>query len=336
MKGIYAVFVFFLEFMVSHSGWTQTHESTFPLRGAQNIVFLGNSITYAGHYVTLFESFMTTVFPTSEIETINLGLPSETVSGLSEEGHADGAFVRPCLFNRLDNITDRMAPDIVFACYGMNDGIYQPFSDSNFQRYKEGMITLYKKLKAAQAKRIIFITPSVHEDPVLGFQGYNLVLDRYAQWLLDQRRERNWEVIDTHFPMQNYVIAKKHLEPDFKLSEDGVHPGREGHRLLAASIIRYFDDTFAADDFLSECLDDTSYYAHLYKLLRERQDIQKHAWLTYTQHERPGLPVGLPLDKAKRENIRIQNKIRKLQKSSRKRNNYEISDHHLSTSLITY
>ncbi|MBD1425600.1 SGNH/GDSL hydrolase family protein [Sphingobacterium arenae] len=336
MNRIYVVFVFFLGITVTDSGWAQSLKGAFPISAAQKIVFLGNSITYAGHYVTLFESFMITAFPKATTQVINLGLPSETVSGLSEDGHANGAFIRPCLFNRLENITERMTPDIVFACYGMNDGIYQPFSDSNFQRYKEGMIALYKRLKAAQIKRIIFITPSIHEDTVLGFHGYNLVLDRYAQWLLDQRRERNWEVIDTHFPMQKYVIAKKRLEPNFKLSEDGIHPGLEGHCLIAECIIHYFDDTFAAKDFLSECLDSTSYYAHLYTLLEVRQEIQKNAWLTYTKHERPGLPVGLPIDKAKKESMRIQNKIQKLQKTSHKRRNYEISDHHLSTSLTIY
>src|SRR5690606_33739850 len=115
-------------------------------------------------------------------------------------------------------VTKRIKPDVVFACYGMNDGIYQPFSESNFQRYKAGMIGLYTKLKAAEVKRIVFITPSVHEDPIRGLKGYNLVINRYAQWLLDQRRERNWEVIDIHFPMQDYLMEKKKREPNFQLA----------------------------------------------------------------------------------------------------------------------
>ncbi len=314
MNRIYIVFVLFLGFGFEGSGQTQPSENPFPIQDAQKILFLGNSITYAGHYVTFFESFLITEFPTSEIEIINLGLPSETVSGLSEDGHADGAFVRPWLFSRLDNVIERIKPDVVFACYGMNDGIYQPFSESNFQRYREGMTALYTKLKAAQVKRIIFITPSVHEDPILGLRGYNLVLNQYARWLIDQRRERNWEVIDIHFPMQDYLMTNKTLKPNFKLAEDGIHPGLEGHQFIAEKLISYVDDTFPAKDFLSRCLDPTSSYYPLYKLLEERQEILKNTWLTYTGHNRPGLPVGLPLDKAKKENLRIKNKIQKLQK----------------------
>ncbi|MFD1769790.1 SGNH/GDSL hydrolase family protein [Sphingobacterium suaedae] len=330
MKRLYIALFLFLSVVFQGRGQGGPLDFPFPIRDAQKILFLGNSITYAGHYVTLFESFLITAFPNSEIETINLGLPSETVSGLSEDGHAQGAFVRPWLFNRLDNVTEQIKPDVVFACYGMNDGIYQPFSEANFQRYKEGMINLYTKLKATEVKRIVFITPSVHEDPVFGLKGYNLVLDRYAQWLLDQRRERRWEVIDIHFAMKGYLMAKKKYDPDFNLAEDGIHPGLEGHRLIAECIIHYFEEMFSAKDFLSECLDHKSYYAHLYKLLEERQEIVKNAWLTYTGHARPGLPVGEPLSKAKKESIKIQNKIRKLQKTSLKRSNYEISSDHLS------
>src|SRR5690606_9079289 len=152
MNRICIVFLICLGFAVEGRGQDRPLETPFPIRDAKKILFLGNSITYAGQYVALFESFLITAFPTSEIETINLGLPSETVSGLSEDGHAEGAFVRPWLFRRLDNVTKRIKPDVVFACYGMNDGIYQPFSESNFQRYKEGMMGLYTKLKAAEVK----------------------------------------------------------------------------------------------------------------------------------------------------------------------------------------
>src|SRR6476620_129749 len=59
------------------------------------IVFLGNSITYAGNYITDIEAYFITHYPKKEYEFINMGLPSETVSGLSERGHADGKFPRP-------------------------------------------------------------------------------------------------------------------------------------------------------------------------------------------------------------------------------------------------
>src|SRR5258706_9890367 len=96
------------------------------LKGAHRIVFLGDSITYSGQYIDYLESVLLARYPDQRYELLDLGLPSETVSGLSEPGHAGGQFPRPCLFERLDRVLAKTKPDIVFACYGMNDGIYYP------------------------------------------------------------------------------------------------------------------------------------------------------------------------------------------------------------------
>ena len=74
------------------------------LPGVKRIVFLGDSITYSGQYVDAFETFLFLRFPARQFEVINVGLPSETVSGLSEDGHADGKFPRPDLHERLDRV----------------------------------------------------------------------------------------------------------------------------------------------------------------------------------------------------------------------------------------
>jgi lysophospholipase L1-like esterase len=99
---------------------------------ARRIVFLGDSITYSGLYVDYIEAVLLTQFPNRDIELINIGLPSETVSGLSEPGHAGGAFPRPNLHERLDRVLQKLKPDLVLACYGMNDGIYYPFGEERF------------------------------------------------------------------------------------------------------------------------------------------------------------------------------------------------------------
>ncbi len=64
---------------------------------ARRIVFLGNSITYSGQYISYVEAFYRLKHPDRDLEWINVGLPSETVSGLSEDNHANGAFPRPDL-----------------------------------------------------------------------------------------------------------------------------------------------------------------------------------------------------------------------------------------------
>lgn len=182
------------------------------LPGVRRIVFLGDSITHAGHYVDNFEAWLLTRFPDRAFEIINVGLPSETVSGLSEEGHAGGKFPRPDLHERLERVLAQIKPDLVFACYGMNDGIYQPFSEERFARYQDGIRRLREKVAAADAQ-IVHLTPFVFDPvPIKGrtapagaekqdqpFEGYDDVLDRYTAWLLARRAE-GWRVIRPPHP----------------------------------------------------------------------------------------------------------------------------------------
>ena len=112
-------------------------------------VFLGDSITQAGTYVSGTSYYLQRLYPDSTFDIYALGLSSETVSGLSEKGHAGGRFPRPCLFERLGRMLEKVKPDVVFACYGINCGIYQPLDEKRFAAYQNGVKRLIKDCKAA-------------------------------------------------------------------------------------------------------------------------------------------------------------------------------------------
>src|SRR4051812_9459190 len=180
---------------------------------AKRIIFLGDSITYGGYYVDDFELYLRCRYPDRKFEVIDVGLPSETVSGLSEDGHAGGKFPRPDLHERLDRVLAKAKPDLVFACYGMNDGIYLPLDEGRFSKYRDGILKLRAKVTAAGAKIVHLTPPTFHhldarpkpgpdgKAPASLLGGYNEVLDRYSAWLLDQKRTSGWQVIDIHGPM---------------------------------------------------------------------------------------------------------------------------------------
>src|SRR5215216_3126326 len=129
---------------------------------ARRILFLGDSITYSGEYVSYVEASLRTEFPEREFDIINVGLPSETVSGLSEPGHAGGKFPRPDLHERLDRVLQKLNPDLVVAGYGINDGIYHPFSEERFAAFTNRIHRLHEKVWASGAT-IIHLTPSVFD-----------------------------------------------------------------------------------------------------------------------------------------------------------------------------
>lgn len=146
----------------------------------KRVLVLGDSITYGGDYVAYLEAYLKLKFPDQPLNILNLGLPSETVSGLSEKGHAGGRFPRPDLHERLDRTLEHIKPEIVLACYGMNCGIYHPYGTDRFEAYRVGVRRLRDRVLARGAE-MIHITPPVF-DPVpiskrICLQACRLTLD---------------------------------------------------------------------------------------------------------------------------------------------------------------
>ena len=276
----------------------------------KRIVFLGNSITWQANYVNDVIAYLEVNYPDRHFDFINLGLPSETVSGLSEPDHVGGAFPRPDLHERLQRVLALAKPDLVFACYGINDGIYMPFDTGRFRRFREGINWLHDEVTKSGAQ-IIHITPPVFDELRSGELArgadYPAVMDKYASWLLRQRSTEKWEVIDTHFPMKKYLEAHRKVDAQFKLdgfalSADGVHPNELGHWIIAREILRYICGVKVAVFASAEIsLSNNKNGAAILKSVTERQNMLRDAWLTATKYKRPGLPVGLPLDEALRK-----------------------------------
>ena len=81
------------------------------LAAAKRICVLGDSITYDGRWVSALSAWMEAKGLTADV--IAVGLPSETCSGLSEEGHAGGQFPRPDVHERLARVLAVVKPDLV-------------------------------------------------------------------------------------------------------------------------------------------------------------------------------------------------------------------------------
>ena len=294
-----SVFFLCIVFSIQHGAYGQLlGESPFP-SDVKRIVFIGNSITYAGEYITNIEAYFVEHYPQLEVEFINVGLPSETVSGLSEPGHADGKFPRPDLHERLDRILQQTSPDWVFVCYGMNDGIYKPLDDERFQKFKEGINWVHDVVLNSGVKKITHLTPPVFDERKGGHAGYAKVLDTYSDWLLDQRRSRHWDVADLHGPMKKYLNAHIRKDPAFALAADGVHPGKTGHWLFSKAILLHLGETkVKRAENINEALISIPNGDVILQLVAERQQIMKDAWLTSIGHQRPGMSMGLPLEEA--------------------------------------
>ena len=278
-----------------------------PLKG--QVLFLGDSITHDGRYITFIEAYLRENAGAGEPlpALINLGLPSETLSGQSEPDHP---FPRPDVHERLDRALEKVQPDLVVACYGMNDGIYHPFSEARFAAYQDGVKRMIEKVKAAGAELVLMSPPPFDPQPLREagkllpesddanyswktiYEDYDdKVIARYAKWIMDQAgRDGVAGVIDLHTPVNDYVATQRAKDPTFAMSKDGVHVDETGHRIFARVMLDAWDLLELSDDFEVD--------AATYKLVAKRQKLMHDAWLSHVGHKRPGTKAGLPLDEA--------------------------------------
>jgi lysophospholipase L1-like esterase len=235
----------------------------FALGERETIVVVGDSITAAGQYVMYIESYLVTRFPQRTIHVINSGRGSETLSNLSELDHPGR---RPCLFARFDADVADFTPTVVVSCYGINDGIYHPFSEDRFKNFQEGVGRLILKVRRDRKARLLILTPPVYDSPSAGrpdvrpeatygykrpFADYDQVMEKYAEWLMTLK-EDGVTVSDLHAPMALHIKTRRLETPAFRMSGDGIHPSSTGHLLMAMAALKAWQAPALVDE---ACID---------------------------------------------------------------------------------
>ena len=255
----------------------------------ERILILGDSITMDGTYVSFMEYYLESFYPHNKFDIISIGLGGETTCGLTEPGH----FKRPCIFSRLDSALSEIKPKLVFACYGMNDGLYNPQSPERFQAFKDGILKLIKKIKEAGAK-VIILTPPVF-DP-LHIQGkvlkdnetgytfskpyfkYDNVLTDYSNWIMNLNIE-DVQTIDLHTPMKKYLLKRHKENPSFFINKDGIHPTPFGHLFMTDIILDKIGIPLHIENLDNEFNRVTS--DTLFKMINKQRQIRSKGWLEY-------------------------------------------------------
>jgi len=264
----------------------------------KRVVFLGDSITQSGGYVAFTTYYLEKLYPKRDFDVLGLGLASETLSGLSEDGHAGGKFPRPCLFERLGRLLEKARPEVVFACYGINDGIYQPLDKDRTAAFQKGVTRLIEQCQAAGVKQIFLVTPPIYDSaPKAGEFDYDAVLIEYAKWET-ALTVPGVHVIDLHTAMRK---AREGRAAPF--SKDRVHPGDDGHLLMAMTILAALgvqapDETVAAIKANP-----------LFKLVEQKRAGRSAAWMRHVGYTREAAVKPEPLGTAEADAAKVQEKI---------------------------
>jgi lysophospholipase L1-like esterase len=269
----------------------------------KRVVFLGDSITQAGEYVGFVTYYLEKLHPQKEFDVLGLGLASETLSGLSEEGHAGGKFPRPCLFERLGRVLEKAKPEVVFACYGMNDGIYLPLDKDRFDAFKKGVTKLIEQCRGAGVKQVVLITPPIYDFTAKkGELNYDTVLTEYAKWETGLNIP-GVSVIDLHTAMRT---AREGRAAPF--APDKVHPGDDGHLLMARTILAALGEKLP-DETLAAIKADP-----LFKLAEEQRQLRSAAWMRHVGYTREKTVTPGPLGMAEADAAKLQRRIDELRR----------------------
>jgi lysophospholipase L1-like esterase len=215
---------------------------------ATKVLWLGDSITQTGDYVSIVEYYLNRQYTASHFDFVSVGLASETVSCLSEKAHP---FPRPCLSERLQRALDLVHPQLVIACYGMNDGIYHPQSPERMAAFQKGIQNLISAVRAKGA-RLILLTPPPFDRTALSttldehaadfsylspYEKYDDVLTDYATWEKTLAAP-DITVVDLHTAVNAYLAKQRLADAKFGFTKDGIHPDLAGHLLLARTLLK--------------------------------------------------------------------------------------------------
>ncbi len=200
------------------------------------ISIIGDSITEQKMYTKFMETYLLACTGRKDISVFQFGWSGETAGGFA---------------NRLDNDLSAFKPTIATLCYGMNDGGYRPYVDDIGKNYEKAMRSVLEKLKAMGVSQIVVGSPGAVDTKYFqrgpgafgdksAADGYNDNLKHLGE--IDEKLAGEMKLTfgDVHTPMVEAMAkAKKEKGEDYDVcGRDGVHPGSNGHLIMAYAFLK--------------------------------------------------------------------------------------------------
>lgn len=254
----------------------------------KKVLFLGDSITDNNVYPSIIEACIR-YKKIDGYEFYNVGLSSENVCGLTEDGHP---FVpRPNINERIERVLDTIKPNVIFILYGINDGIYRPFSEERFVAFREGYNKLLDVVRS-RVQEVIACTTTyfdmlsckskMTEKDINGtiYKYYDEVMKKYSEYIKTELAVKSDKIIDMHGGMSAFIEEKrKVVKYD---SGDGIHPNFEVSFAMADIILRgYFEVTDACT------LKDDKKFKKIYKCIYAQQNLAHYYYKEAIGHTSP-------------------------------------------------
>lgn len=214
------------------TGATAEETKTAPasiLKKGQRVAVIGDSITEQKLYSKYIELYLTACLPQLELQVIQLGWGGETAPGFA---------------GRMNNDLMPWKPDVATFCYGMNDGGYRAYEEGIGKRYITAMADIVGRLKKSGAT-VVVGGPGVVDSKF--FQGggekpkiYNDNLSHLSQLAKGLAEKEGFPHADVFGAMMTAMEKSKPVlgEAYDVGGKDGVHPGPNGHLVMAYAFLK--------------------------------------------------------------------------------------------------
>lgn len=196
------------------------------------VALIGDSITEQKLYSKFIETYLLACTGRTDIKCFQFGWSGETASGFKA---------------REENDLSAFHPTVATFCYGMNDGHYVPYAEAIGKDYQANMRAVLKKAKELGVDNIVAGTPGAVDTkyfnkPAGGTTAaqYNDSLAHLGEFDRQLSGEFHTAFADVHKEMEDAMTkAKAALGPEYDVcGRDGVHPGSNGHLLMAAAFLK--------------------------------------------------------------------------------------------------
>jgi lysophospholipase L1-like esterase len=201
----------------------------FVMQTNDNLAIVGDSITAQHIYSAFIEDYLLMCQPTSGQSVCQFGWSGEDMRGVNYRMPFD---ILP------------LKPTVVTTCYGMNDGRYTALTDDIANTYRTGQVAMVEALKKAGVRVIIVgspkcVDPYTFKKPDATADVYNKNLAALAAIAKDVAAKEGVIYADVFDPMVTAIAKEKaQYGPNFNMGGDGVHPGPDGHLVMAYAFLK--------------------------------------------------------------------------------------------------
>lgn len=201
--------------------------AAFSLAAGDRVVVVGNGFAEGMQHTGHFETLLHARFPDHRLVVRNAGYAGDEVT--TPPTRAVGFFDHG---TRLEDLK----PDVVVACFGMNESFAGPAGEPDFEAKLEEFATgvTTTAFNGRAPPRLVLVSPIAHEN--VGRPGFHdgvahtAELEKYAAVVRRVAARSGSVFVDLFEPSRRLVAGGA------RLTSNGIHPTDAGDRLLAAAL----------------------------------------------------------------------------------------------------